>query len=183
MKTCTNCRHDKERTQFSKNRTNPDGLQSWCKSCVKDAYAANPEQVRRRAREWAATHPDRIRETRREQGRRRYARNPEAAREIVKSQNAELKAQVLAYYGELCACCAATENLSIDHMAGDGAAHRLAVLGRKTASGPRFWRWLIKNGFPEGFQTLCMPCNASKNDGPRCKLIHSGAEVPELITT
>jgi len=33
-------------------------------------------------------------------------------------------------------------------------------------------RWLIKNGFPEGFQTLCRPCNGSKGDGDRCKLNH-----------
>ncbi len=35
------------------------------------------------------------------------------------------------------------------------------------------YRWLIRNGFPEGFQTLCMPCNSSKRDGDRCRLGHA----------
>lgn len=34
------------------------------------------------------------------------------------------------------------------------------------------YRWLIKNGFPEGFQTLCWPCNRSKGNRQVCQLDH-----------
>jgi len=37
---------------------------------------------------------------------------------------------------------------------------------------PETPRWLVKNGFPEGFQTLCRPCNVSKKRGTRCRLKH-----------
>ena len=34
MKTCTKCGIESD--NFSKNRTAPDGLQTWCKSCIND---------------------------------------------------------------------------------------------------------------------------------------------------
>ena len=38
-----------------------------------------------------------------------------------------------------------------------------------------FYGWLIANGFPPGYQTLCRPCNASKADSPACRLDHLGS--------
>ena len=34
------------------------------------------------------------------------------------------------------------------------------------------YRWLRGNGFPEGFQILCLSCNDSKGTGERCTLAH-----------
>jgi hypothetical protein len=33
-------------------------------------------------------------------------------------------------------------------------------------------RWLRDNGFPEGFQVLCLSCGDSKGTGERCTLAH-----------
>ncbi|HEY1667396.1 MAG TPA: hypothetical protein VGG54_17060, partial [Trebonia sp.] len=33
-------------------------------------------------------------------------------------------------------------------------------------------RWLRDNGFPGGFQILCLSCNDSKGTGERCTLAH-----------
>ena len=49
--------------------------------------------------------------------------------------------------------------LSIDHKAGNGAAHRRSI-GNKT--GINFYKWLIDNNFPDGYQTLCMNCQRIK---------------------
>lgn len=35
MKVCTKCKQAKERIHFSKRALSPDGLQSWCKDCMK----------------------------------------------------------------------------------------------------------------------------------------------------
>jgi hypothetical protein len=84
----------------------------------------------------------------------------------------KLRAAVFAHYGEVCACCGSTEEPTIDHPDGNGAAHRIAVIGRRQSAGIPFYRWLIAQGFPEGFVTLCRRCNASKLNGPACRLDH-----------
>jgi hypothetical protein len=76
---------------------------------------------------------------------------------------------VFAHYGTECACCGVTEELTIDHVDGEGAAHR-EELGNR-GGGP-FFKWLIRNGLPPGFQTLCSPCNRNKGTGARCHLPH-----------
>ena len=73
---------------------------------------------------------------------------------------------VLAHYGTSCACCGDCHRLVIDHVNGDGARHREEV------NAPNLYRWLVENGFPAGFQTLCALCNSSKGDTPRCRLKH-----------
>ena len=69
--------------------------------------------------------------------------------------------RVLDHYGRFCACCGEiTEQfLSLDHMNNDGASHRRQVRGH---NGGTVYAWLVKNGFPEGFQILCYNCNFAK---------------------
>lgn len=60
-----------------------------------------------------------------------------------------------------CACC--SENylmlLSVDHIFNDGGEARRNKLH---GSGYSFWRFLIKNDFPKGYQVLCHNCNLGK---------------------
>jgi hypothetical protein len=90
----------------------------------------------------------------------------------------ELLAAIFGHYGTACACCGITENLTIDHINGDGAEHRasLAAAGATNVTGQAFYRWLVRSGFPEGYQTLCMPCNVSKGIGAQCRLDHIDPE-------
>ena len=77
---------------------------------------------------------------------------------------AELRKQVFAAYGgHRCACCGETEPmfLSIDHIDNDGA--ELRRNGTHGRGGTAFYQWLRKNGFPSGFQVLCMNCNQGKH--------------------
>ena len=71
-----------------------------------------------------------------------------------------LKQEVLAHYGGACACCGEStpEFLTIDHVNGGGVRHR-RLLGLK---GMDFYRWLKREGFPTGYQTLCFNCNCAK---------------------
>ena len=79
---------------------------------------------------------------------------------------------MFAHYGESCACCGTADDLTIDHIDGDGREHRIELFGNADSVSTRFYRWLIEQGFPGGLQTLCAPCNASKRDGDHCRLWH-----------
>lgn len=125
------------------------------------------EEERARKAAWYATHREeelargrlryiayreergirpRPRRTREEESRVRNAANREV--------NATLKlAAYNAYGGPRCVCCGEglLEGLSIDHVNGDGAAHR-RTNGNK--SGVALYRWLKQQGYPPGFQVL-----------------------------
>ena len=90
----------------------------------------------------------------------------------------QLRSRVFSHYGPSCACCGSTENLSIDHVNGDGAEHREELFGNERYGGGwKFWLWLVQNDFPPGFQVLCRSCNLSKGKGQECILCH--VEIPD----
>jgi len=72
----------------------------------------------------------------------------------------KLRAACLDHYGRVCACCGEDHLvfLTIDHIDNDGSAHRKEIGG----AGALLYRWLIKEGFPSRFQTLCYNCNIAK---------------------
>lgn len=73
-------------------------------------------------------------------------------------------AAVLAAYGGACACCGETTPafLTIDHVDGGGAEHRREV-------GRDIYRWLVREGFPDGFRLLCWNCNCGRErNGGMC---------------
>lgn len=57
-----------------------------------------------------------------------------------------------------CCCCGEREVkfLSIDHINGGGNKHR------KAERISNIFHYLARNGFPEGYQTLCHNCNMAK---------------------
>jgi hypothetical protein len=74
-------------------------------------------------------------------------------------------------YGLLCACCGESheEFLCIDHVNNDGNVHREEIRGKASSGGSLVtYRWLNKNGYPEGFQTLCHNCNFAKHAYGAC---------------
>ena len=87
-----------------------------------------------------------------------------------------IKLQVLTHYGQgLCQCvqCGFDDirALSLDHIDGKGSEHRKSV----KKSGQSFYRMLKKQGYPVGYQTLCMNCQWIKRfeNGEGCRLITS----------
>ncbi len=85
-----------------------------------------------------------------------------------KARRDENKEAVLKHYGGKCVTCGMSRPscLAIDHIHGDGNTHRKKI--GKWGSG--FFKWLVDNNFPEGFQILCHNCNMIKHiegdDGP-----------------
>ena len=130
-KRCARCTLNKSiEDDFHKNARTKDGLQVYCKTCrgeiAHDRFADNDEA---------------------------HARN----NELQKQYNAERKRKCIEYYsgGTMhCAMCDWTDirALTIDHMDGSGAKHRRDL----KHEGRHIYGWLIKHGFPKGFQVLCM---------------------------
>lgn len=92
-------------------------------------------------------------------------------RSKYRSRYEQIRAQdrcaVVRHYGGRCRCCGETQTefLAIDHIAGNGNAER-RELGR---AGSSFFRWLIQQGFPHGYQVLCHNCNMGKaHNGGAC---------------
>lgn len=85
-----------------------------------------------------------------------------------KERNIVIKKEVLTHYGngEL-KCVQCGENrlgcLTIDHINGGGNKHRIKVC--KSHGSTAFYRWLKKESYPLGFQTLCMNCQFLKKFG------------------
>lgn len=98
--------------------------------------------------------------------------NPEKQREIqrldARKYRLSLRQRVLKAYGgdrPSCKCCGESivDFLAVDHIDGNGAAHRRELGGTGTV----FYAWLVKNNFPNGFRLLCHNCNfaRSRNGG------------------
>ncbi len=149
------------------------GVDYWCRAC-RNAYAlrlyhkkregmsprqlqrlrdgVNRRQNERRVAKLAAMSPDELAAKRESDNvRNLLARN--RVRDIVYNT----------YGGYVCNCCGENERkfLSVDHINNDGAAHRREH-GHTT--GEKMHRWLIREGFPDGFQILCMNCQWGKRN-------------------
>ena len=142
MKKCTKCGATKELADFYAAVHYRGGYHAECKECTKS---------RSRAR-FAAKHSEIL-----EQGKV-YARDKRAR---IK------EATFAAYGGYVCACCGETEKkfLTLDHIDNNGSIFRKSVFkGNKkgNTAGYHTYNWLARNGFPSGYQVLCMNCNYGK---------------------
>ena len=140
MKRCPNCRQIKAISEFFADNTKTSKIRSVCKICST-----------KQARTWQKTHPER----KREHDKRTYRRRKKPERE-------KRRLAALTHYSPdvipRCSCLGCNETrvefLSIDHINGGGTAHRKNIK-------MDFWLWLERNGYPEGFRTLCYNCNLS----------------------
>jgi hypothetical protein len=146
-------------------------------------YDTHPEARRAAKRRWASKNRDKVRgEQRRSYAkiqadpvrRRKHIehcrswqkRNPDKVKEQTRRFHLKRRMEALAHYsgGTMrCACCGESEVqfLGIDHVDGDGAAHRRSISGKNSLGG-RIYTWLRQNGYPAGFQVLCHNCNCAK---------------------
>jgi hypothetical protein len=126
-------------------------------------YEANAEEIRAKARERSKSyqHPDpEAQRTRKREwaraNRGRYA--PARAAAIT-----AVRAETFAVYGGSCYCCGEDHPtlLTIDHVDDNGAEHRRSLPSSST--GHRFYRWLRRQGWPEGYQVACFNCNTGRH--------------------
>lgn len=95
-------------------------------------------------------------------------KNGEKTRERASQQWQRDKEDIILHYGPNCQCCGEDfyPFLVLDHINGKGTQQRqdLKAQGR----GSNFYRWLIRNSYPKGFQVLCANCNMAKGTKDRC---------------
>ena len=82
-------------------------------------------------------------------------------------QHQKNKLAALSHYSNgtpVCACCGEVmmEFLSIDHVNGGGGKHR------KEIGSANVYRWLRRQGYPDGFRVLCHNCNQAMGNFGYC---------------
>jgi hypothetical protein len=102
-----------------------------------------------------------------------YYRNKEARNAYAKQWREKMRRDILTYYSNktlTCACCGETEYtfLTIDHINNGGMKERREFKG----GGHQFYRRIIKNKFPVGYQVLCYNCNCGRAKTPDKKCPH-----------
>lgn len=182
-KTCSKCGQEKSLDLFYK-VSSTGKPRSNCKACEGKQTRAYSERRREKRREWYFNQYWKDPDKARKQAVARYHRNKDAILAKKKKRRVDDRNKLLMHYsgGKMeCACCGEREKLflSLDHINNDGAEHRRNYGGRKSFSADSFARVLIKEGFPNGLQVLCMNCNWGKrmNNGVCPHKSHEGSET------
>ncbi len=168
---CWKCKTHKETSAFYKNRASSTGFEQLCKVCKSEhskkrrarrkleglcPCGRKPnggfetcEKCRQRRNDWGNANTDYM-----------------AQQRTIKY--ATVRQKVFDHYGWACVCCGESNHgfLTMDHVEGGGNKHR-KELG---LAGNAFYAWLVREGYPEGFQTQCYNCN--------CGRAHNGGICP-----
>jgi hypothetical protein len=179
---CSKCRITKPTSEFSANRSRPDGLDVHCRTCIR-------ERIRlKRQRHLAAGACADCGQPRGGAGSRRHCvrcADRWSGRSTITSRELRQKTLV-AYSGAVtsCACCGerGARFLTLDHIEGGGRAHRQL----KGSQG--VYRELARAGFPPGYQVLCFNCNfviglygACPHQAANDRVRHRGHQHPASI--
>ena len=160
MKQCPRCKETKSETNFDKNKSSRDGIDTYCKIC-RVAYNRNRKAKLASKGKCVQCGKQHISKTKFCLACRVSKRPDSAARCALYKNDAILK------YGGKCACCGESRIcfLTIDHTDNTGAQHR-------RSGAAHIYRWLKVNNYPNsGFQVLCYNCNCAKQfaeHGERC---------------
>ena len=112
-----------------------------------------------------------------EKSRKFYERNRARIIARMRAKHADNKRRVFAHYGSHCVCCGEQREvfLTIDHINNDGHLYRK----NGSRSHNNVYGWLVRKGFPEGFQVLCRNCNWAKESFGECPHVHEGVEISQ----
>lgn len=147
IKTCSACGETKTPDGFYTSYGNKDMLTKKCKACL---YVERKDKVKA----WFAANPGK---------KSFYARRNELRRKGLQAKGKKtywenLRADMIAAYGSVCACCGEhrSDLLTLDHVDGDGRKHRARV------GAANVYADLKRQGWPKtGYRLLCMNCNHS----------------------
>lgn len=96
-KYCSKCEQEKPITEFSRAARASDGLQRWCRPCMREnnkrLYWADPEKARQRVNDYATDHRDETNERQ----RREYQEDPEKHRQLSDQYRRRYPERVRAY--------------------------------------------------------------------------------------
>ena len=180
--------YQKNREQILK-RNSTDAVKKQKAEYAREYHHAHKDELNRQSREYHHAHPKAIKKRKQQyykdnkehltQAKKKfdqarptyshdyYMKNRERIQAKNKRFNRKQTEAAIRHYtnGKMsCACCSITglPFLTFDHIHGDGAAHR------KRKHYGRIGAWLVRNGFPSGFQVLCFNCNCAKRDNDVC---------------
>ena len=127
---------------------NDEGLRNK-REYQKKYYQLHQDIIRAKSKEYYQSHREACKKYKNEYNREYFPR---------------IKQLVLTHYGNgklICVRCGFDniKALSIDHINGGGNKHRKQI---NRTSSHKFYCWLKKQNFPEGYQTLCMNCQLIK---------------------
>lgn len=177
-KTCTRCGETKpadfEHFPWREKKSNWD---PWCRECyrkktnlynAKNPRGKSPNQkaIEEAARQIRITQCDESKQRVLEAKRLARLTAKERQKEHARKYNARVKREVFEHYGGvICQCCGETEilMLALDHIAGDGAAHRRALSGDSRKNIGTAHLWARANDYPPIFRVLCMNCNWARH--------------------
>lgn len=121
-------------------------------------YQQNKEEIDRKNRLWAKENPERWKAIE----RRSSNKHSEKTRLTVLTHYSKGKPICANPFKEHKEPYMNILALSIDHINNDGAKHRKKLGITRGSGSQKFFRWLITNNFPKGFQVLCMNCQIIK---------------------
>lgn len=143
IKICTQCKEEKNSEEdFYLIRGKP---RAECKACNSKRTVkwgqANRDRRNASAKKWRESHPEEL-------------------KQVVKRNCFKRKKICIEHYGidSGCVCCSEKEIcfLTLDHIQDDASE-------KKKTTGERLRYWMvIRDGFPEGLQTLCFNCQWGK---------------------
>lgn len=146
-------------------------------------FQEHKEELSAKNREYMQTHPEqRKKKVQRDLLRRKTLpevakrarecsskwrqRNPDKVAEAQANWKYKIKVEVLSHYGNgglACVSCGFSDirALTLDHINNNGAEERRANKVVKSG-GTWLYQWLRRQGYPGGYQTLCMNCQFIK---------------------
>ena len=128
---------------------------------------------REHVREWDRQYRESNKETINSNRRMWYDAAVERYRLTQQSWARNLRLEMIAAYGGHCMCCGETAEpfLALDHVNGDGKAHRLSLAksGGRGGRSRDVYRDLKRRGWPQdGYRLLCVNCNFATRYGQEC---------------
>lgn len=190
-KICFKCKKRKSSSEFHKSAVTTSKLTSYCKLCMNQCTLKAQEKNRKLGLcqcgrpplenhkkckiclQGSIRYSARIRKNRKKKGLctdcgevrdRGKLLQCSKCRSRARCKKSLIKRRIIDAYGGRCFCCKEKNLgfLTIDHPNNDGNEHR-----RLVGTGETFYRWLVRNDFPEDFRVLCYNCNCgrAKNGG------------------
>ena len=170
---CRVCGRELPADKFYKISPTKNWYRRECKECTSNRHKREEEASRQALREYNRDYYRRNKERVDKLNAEWKKANPEKRHKTALSYYYRLQAEAIeAYGGVVCKSCGIDEPfvLTIDHVENNGNQHRKEI---GSTGGHKFYKWLKDNGYPDGFQVLCMNCNHAK--------YRNGGTIPESL--
>jgi hypothetical protein len=153
------------RRRREKYRLLSEGQKEGFRKKVREYHHIHRDQLNVQAKQKRLGDHERFKEYERNRGIKRRVwkeQNKEKLRALGRLYRDRIKLEAIKHYSpeSCCARCriADIDVLTIDHIKGNGHQHRKMLGGGRL----KFYYWLRKNNYPEGYQVLCLNCNWKK---------------------